>query len=107
MNRAISAGTRSAGGAWKWTLGCGAYTTRFGLAIGDDRLQWELYDRALLLTIAEEIGLTRRAAEGVLTELGKRKPTLERRLEQGLRLDEGRSWAYRASVAAAWERIDG
>lgn len=90
-----------------YIYGDSGYTTRFGLAIGEDRLHWERYDRALLLGIAEEIGLTRRAAEGVLTELGKRKPTLERRLEQGLRLDEGRSWAYRASVAAAWERIDG
>ena len=83
------------------------YTTRFGLAIGDERLHWERYDRALLLGIAEEIGLARRAAESVLAELARRKPALDKRLQQGLRLDEGRSWAYRASVASAWERLHG
>jgi serine/threonine-protein kinase HipA len=83
------------------------YTTRFGLTIGDERLHWERYDRALLLDIAEEIGLARRAAESVLAELARRKPALDKRLQQGLRLDEGRSWAYRASVASAWERLHG
>lgn len=83
------------------------YTTRFGLTIGTERLHWERYDRALLLGIAEEIGLTRRAAEGALAELGRGKSALDKRLAQGLRLDEGRSYAYCAAVAAAWERLHG
>jgi len=90
-----------------YIYGDAGYTTRFGLAVNGERAQWEWYDRPLLLDIAQEIGLARRAAEGVLTELRKRRPAVEARLEKGLRLDEGRSWAYRASVAAAWERIDG
>jgi len=83
------------------------YTTRFGLHVGADRLQWERYDRALLLGIADAIDLPRRAAEGVLADLKKRHPALQKRLERGLRLSEQRNWAYHASVAAAWERIHG
>ena len=83
------------------------YTTRFGLRVGEDRLQWEAYDRTRLLEVAAEIGLPQRAAEGVLRELaGARKRVLDR-LNQPLRLDEGRTWSYRATFDSAWERLYG
>lgn len=83
------------------------YTTRFGLLVGDVAVQWERYDRALLLEIAHELGLKRKAAEGVLGELRRAEKPLFGRLQQGLRLDEQRSWAYRATVRTAWERVYG
>lgn len=90
-----------------YIYGAVGYTTRFGLQIGEERLQWERYDRALLLEIAGEIGLPARAAQGVLTELKGKWAPLSKRLERGLRLEEQRAWDYRNSVAAAWERIYG
>lgn len=83
------------------------YTTRFGLQIGDDRQQWEAYDRARLIEVARVIDLPLRAAEGALAELAKRKNALFKRLENGQRLNEQRGWAYRSSVNAAWERLYG
>ncbi len=88
-----------------YIYGADGYTTRFGLLVGEERLQWERYDRALLLGIAEEIGLPKRAAEGVLTELKRKWPALSKRLERGLRLTEARAWDYRNSVMAAWGRF--
>ena len=90
-----------------YIYGAAGYTTRFGLLVGEERVQWEGYDRALLLAIAEQIGLPRRAAEGVLAELARKKDSLFKRLGQGLRLSEQRAWDYRNSVTAAWERIYG
>ncbi len=83
------------------------YTTRFGLLVGETALQWEAYDRAQLLTIAGEIGLTRKAAEGALTEMARRHTAFFQRLERGLRLTEERSWSYRTTARAAWERLYG
>lgn len=90
-----------------YVYGDAGYTTRFGLTIDGERRQWQDYGRALLLAIAEEIGLTGRAAEGVLAELARRKPAFERRLEQALRLGEARTWSYRTAARDAWERIHG
>lgn len=83
------------------------YTTRFGLTLDGQRRQWQDYDRALLLAIAGEFGLGRRAAEGVLKELASRKTAFDKRLERGLRLNEERSWAYRNAAREAWERLHG
>lgn len=83
------------------------YTTRFGLQIGPERIQLDKYDRTLLLEIAGEIDLPRRAAEGVLTELKKKWGHLSGKLKSPLGLDEERTWAYRVSVSEAWERIYG
>ena len=83
------------------------YTTRFGLLVGDQRRHWQDYDRALLMDIAERIGLARRAAAGVLAELARRKAAFFARLGQGLRLGDERTWRYRASAQTAWERIHG
>jgi serine/threonine-protein kinase HipA len=88
-----------------YIYGADGYTTRFGLLIGEERVQWERYDRALLLGIAEEIGLPKRAAEGVLAELKRKGPALSKRLERGLRLNDARSWDYRNTVTAAWGRL--
>jgi serine/threonine-protein kinase HipA len=90
-----------------YIYGAEGYTTRFGLLIGEDRLQWERYDRALLIQIADEIGLPRRAADGVLAELAKKKEPLFVRLERSLQLSDQRAWDYRNSVIAGWERIYG
>ena len=90
-----------------YIYGAAGYTTRFGLLIGPERLQWERYDRALLLEIARELDLPVRAAEGVLRELQNRGAALSKRLEGNLRLNEERAWEYRNSVRAAWGRIYG
>ena len=45
------------------------YTTRFGLEIDGERRQWDTYDRALLLDLAERLGLGRRAAETALAAM--------------------------------------
>lgn len=88
-----------------YIYGAAGYTTRFGLMVGTDRMQWGRYDRALLLTIAEHLGLPRRAAEGVLREVARLKEPTLRRLDAPLRFNEERTWAYRATVRSAWERI--
>lgn len=90
-----------------YIYGDAGYTTRFGLTINGERRHWQDYDRALLLAIASEIGLPRKAAEGVLKELFGRKAAFDGRLEQGLRLGEERAWAYRNAAREAWERIHG
>ena len=90
-----------------YIYGAEGYTTRFGLRIGEDRLQWESYDRDLLLEIARQIDLPKRAAEGALAELKKREKPLSKRLEASLALVEQRSWDYRNCVNSAWERIHG
>lgn len=90
-----------------YIYGDAGYTTRFGLIIDGERHHWQDYDRTLLLTIANEIGLSRKAAEGVLKELAGRKSAFDRRLAQGLRLGEERAWAYRNAAREAWERIHG
>lgn len=90
-----------------YIYGAEQFTTRFGLQIGDDRVQWEEYDRALLLSLAEPVGLKRSAAERVLDALKKREGAFFKRLSRPLGLDEDRTWNYRASVRAAWERLYG
>lgn len=92
-----------------YIYGARGYTTRFGLWLDPqgERLHWEQYDRPLLLRIADEVGLPRRAAEDVLREVGRTRDAVGRRLDQGLRLNEEQAWAYRATVLQAWERIHG
>lgn len=90
-----------------YIYGDAGYTTRFGLTLDGQRRQWQAYDRALLLAIAGELGLARRAAEGVLKELAGRRAAFDKRLERGLRLNEERSWAYRNAAREAWERLHG
>ncbi|MBF0373963.1 MAG: type II toxin-antitoxin system HipA family toxin [Alphaproteobacteria bacterium] len=90
-----------------YIYGDAGYTTRFGLTIDGQRRQWQDYDRALLLAIADEIGLPRKAAEGVLRELAGRAAAFERRLGEALRLGEERAWSYRNAAREAWERIHG
>ena len=90
-----------------YIYGAKGYTTRFGLNINGVRRQWEDYDRALLLSLAEPLGLPPPAAEAALTALKRRKKRLAQRLSQSLRLSEDASYLYRMTVNQAWERLYG
>jgi len=90
-----------------YIYGAEQFTTRFGLQIGDDRVQWEEYDRELLLSLAEPVGLERRVAAKLLDTLQKKEKAFFKRLAQPLGLNENRTWDYRNSVRTAWERIYG
>lgn len=82
-------------------------STRFGLLIDGERLQWESYDKKLLLRIAAEINLPQRAATSSLAKLEARGAALKERLNMSLGLSVERSVSYRQSVEAAWRRIYG
>jgi serine/threonine-protein kinase HipA len=83
------------------------YTTRFGLEIDGERRQWDRYDRALLLELADRLGLRRPAAETALATIRKQETRLFKRLGEPLGLPEDQTWLYRNAVAEAWERLYG
>lgn len=83
------------------------YTTRFGLEIDGERRQWDTYDRALLLDLAERLGLGRRAAETALASLARNGDRLFGHLDQPLGLPEEQAAAYRGTVREAWGRLYG
>ncbi len=90
-----------------YIYGSKGYTTRFGLLIGDERKQWQAYDRPLLLSVADRMGLPRRVAEAALKSLERRKTPFFDRLGRPVGMDESLTYEYRASVGEAWERLYG
>lgn len=88
-----------------YIYGAQGYTTRFGLLVNDQRLQWENYDRDLLLRIAPEFGLPRKAAESALKQLYRKKEPLFKNLKDRVLLSEEKSFRYANTVKEAWERI--
>lgn len=90
-----------------YIYGALGYTTRFGLQIDGEQLQWDRYDRDLLLEIATTFGLSGRAAEGALKEQAKNEGDFFACLGESLGLSEDRSYDYRANVQVGWEKIHG
>jgi serine/threonine-protein kinase HipA len=90
-----------------YVYGANGYSTRFGLEVEGEHVQWENYDRVLLLRIANILGLESRAAEASLARLKRREAAFRARLKEPLGLSEDRTWNYRQTVARAWESIYG
>ncbi len=90
-----------------YIYGALGYTTRFGLQINGQQLQWDQYDRDLLHELAPTIGLSRKAADGALKEQARKKDKFFACLGDSLGLGEDRTYDYRACVQIGWEKIHG
>gem|GEM_PF-383796 len=83
------------------------YSTAFGLLVDGNKVQWDRYDRDLLIRLGGQLGLTARAIRRSFDEILSTKAAFEAKIAEDLPLDEGRSYQYRASIRQKWEQIYG
>lgn len=83
------------------------YSTVFGLLVDGNKVQWEQYDRELLIRLGGQLGLTVKAIRRTFDEILSTKGAFEAALAKGLPLGEARSYQYRASINQKWEQVYG
>ncbi|TNE65430.1 MAG: type II toxin-antitoxin system HipA family toxin [Alphaproteobacteria bacterium] len=88
-----------------YLYGAQGYSTRFGLQLDGQAIQWDVYDRALLTEIGRRLRLTERAIEQAFKDVGKARDAVFARLDGDIPLGPGRTHAFRASVLEKWETI--